>query len=173
MRSSASVRDLMLVKAYLEFYCFQEGPKGAFSPRLTFLIHHVICYASFFAICGYFMDAGDSGFSNAFTTPQRSRRTPTEFLQLLSFFRETEPFEGARHLDLSEVFAPRLEGIASELATLACGEWKAGAGGGSATSRKAKKRNAVTARRHVTHTIPAGSEAGQNHILSPNPLCYK
>lgn len=63
MRSSASVGDLMLVKAYLKFYCFQEQPKAAFSPLAFFLLHHVICYASFFAICGYLMDSTDpSGY---------------------------------------------------------------------------------------------------------------
>lgn len=48
MRSSASVGDLMLVKAYLEFYCFQERPKAAFSP-LTFF--NTSCYVLCFIFC--------------------------------------------------------------------------------------------------------------------------
>lgn len=34
--------------------------KSSFFPVNIFLIRHVICYASFFAICGYFMDSSDS-----------------------------------------------------------------------------------------------------------------
>lgn len=142
--------------------------KSSFFPPEHFRIHHVICYASFLRLCGYFMDSSYLKQRRALATrprlldiPEGAGRIPAAAAEVLSFSANLDLSGDSSKFSLTN----SLSAHASTSETESRRWWRA------VTSKKAlQKRNRVAAWRHVMDMIPAGSEAGQNHILRPNPL---